>query len=132
LEIGRMQENSSQIDAEIQGFQHQLKELQALFNTEAKQSQKLEQQFDALTGSSGELSVKRSEIRKKLDVEEDEYSRLNRKKLDSEAEIKRFQYEMDLRLRGNKDSHEKLELLTVRESDLKRQNSDLELEKAAF
>lgn len=132
LEIARMQENSDNIDAEIQAFQHQLKELQEYYNTEAKQSQKLEQQFDALTGSSGELSIKRSEVRKKLTAEEDELSRLNRKKLDTEAEIKRHQYEMDLRLRNNKESSEKLDSLTNRHKLLTTENQDLDLEKAAF
>jgi chromosome segregation protein len=132
LEIARMQENSDNIDAEIQGFQYQLKELQQLYNAEAKQSQKLEQQFDALTGSSGELSIKRSEIRKKLTTEEDELSRLHRRKLDTEAEIKRNQYEMDLRLRNNKESNEKLETLSARHKLLSTENQDLDLEKAAF
>lgn len=131
-EIQRMQENSSNIDAEIQAFQYQLKELQELYNAEAKQSQKLEQQFDALTGSSGELSIKRTEVRKKLTTEEDELSRLNRKKLDTEAEIKRHQYEMDLRLRNNKESSEKLETLGTRHTALEKENKDLDLEKAAF
>ncbi len=131
-EIARMQENSGNIDAEIQAFQYQLKELQQLYNAEAKQSQKLEQQFDALTGSSGELSLKRSEARKKLTTEEDELSRLNRQKLDTEAEVKRCQYEMDLRLRNNKESGDKLEILGTRQASLQKKNKDLDLEKAAF
>ncbi len=132
LEIQRMQENSNDLDEAIKGFQHQQKELQELYNNEAKQAQKLEQQFDALTGSSGELSVKRSEVRKKLTVEEDELSRLNRNKLDSEAEIKRYQYEMDLRLRNNKDGADKLIVLNGRYANLEKETKDLNLEKAAF
>ena len=131
-EIARMQENSGNIDAEIQAFQYQLKELQQLYNAEAKQSQKLEQQFDALTGSSGELSLKRTEARKKLSAAEDELSRLNRQKLDTEAEVKRCQYEMDLRLRNNKESGDKLEILGTRQASLQKENKDLDLEKAAF
>lgn len=131
-DIERMQENASGIDAEIQAFQYQIKELQELYNDEAKQAHKLEQQFDALTGSSGELSVKRTEIRKKLTVEEDAFSLLNRRKLDTEAEIKRNQYEMDLRMRNNKESNEKLETLGSRQESLSREYKDLDLEKSAF
>jgi chromosome segregation protein len=132
VEIARMQENSDNIDAEIKNFEHQLKELQQFYNNEAKEHDRLNQQFDALTGSSGELSVKRSEVRKKLTEAEDELSRLNRAKLDTEAEIKRAQYEMDLRLRNSKDSNEKLEALGGRKSELDLQFKDLALEKNAF
>jgi len=131
-DILRMQENATGIDAEIQGFQYQIKELQGLYNDEAKQAQKLEQQFDALTGSSGELSVKRNEIRKKLSAEEDALSLLNRRKLDTEAEIKRNQYEMDLRMRNNREGADKLETLGSRHELLSRDYQDLELEKSAF
>lgn len=131
-EIQRMQDNSETIDAEIQGFQHQVKELQAFYNTEAKEAQKLEQQFDALTGSSGELSVKRTDARKRLAVEEDALSRLNREILDIEAGIKRDQYEIDLRLRSSKDSDDKLKALEVRHVSLQKDNHDFELEKSAF
>jgi len=131
-DIQRMQENANSIDAEIQAFNYQIKELQGLYNDEAKQAQKLEQQFDALTGSSGELSVKRSEIRKKLTTEEDALSLLNRRKLDTEAEIKRNQYEMDLRMRNNREGTEKLETLGTRHEALSREAKDLDLEKSAF
>lgn len=131
-EIARMQENSEHIDAEIANFSHQFKELQALYQVEVKASQKLEQQFDSLTGSSGELSVKRNEARTKLSAAEDELSRLNRQKLDTEAEIKRSQYEMDLRLRSNKDNADKHEVLSVRQTELSTQAHDLDLEKSAF
>jgi chromosome segregation protein len=131
-EIARMQENTEGIDAEIANFAHQLKELQALYNTEVKEAQRLEQQFDSLTGSSGELSVKRNDVRRRLSEAEDSFSSLNRKKLDSEAEIKRYQYEMDLRLRSNKDSSEKLETLTAQKTVLDREANDAQLEKDAF
>jgi chromosome segregation protein len=131
-DIERMGENASGIDAEIQGFQYQIKELQGLYNDEAKQAQKLEQQFDALTGSSGELSVKRSDLRKRLATEEDAASLLNRRKLDTEAEIKRNQYEMDLRMRNNREGAEKLDSLSARHATLSREYKDLDLEKSAF
>jgi chromosome segregation protein len=132
LDIARMQENSDHIDAEIENFKHQLKELQGLYNNEAKESQRLEQQFDSLTGSSGELSLKRTEARRKLSEAEDELSRLNRQKLDTEAEIKRSQYEMDLRLRGNKETTDKLGSLSSQKVVLDQTAKDLDLEKSAF
>jgi chromosome segregation protein len=132
LEVQRMQENSENIDSEIQFFQQQLKELQALFDNEARDYERLNKQFDALTGSGGELSMQRAEIRRKLTVEEDELSSLNRKKLDTEAEIKRNQFEMDLRLKSNSENQEKLEQLTQRQTELEREAKDLDLEKSAF
>jgi chromosome segregation protein len=131
-EIARMGENAEHIDAEIANFQHQMKELQALYDQEAKEAGKLEQQFDTLTDSSGELSVKRNDARRRLSEAEDEISRLNRRKLDAEAEITRLEYEADLRLRGDKDKAEKRDALTARRTDLQRQADDLGLEKSAF
>lgn len=131
-EIQRMQSNSGDLAEEVKAFQHQIKELQELYNTEAKQAQKLEQQFDALTGSSGELSVKRADVRKRLTEEEDALSRLNRDKLDTEAEVKRNQYEMDIRLRSNKEGADKLIVLNGRHANLQRETKDLGLEKDAF
>lgn len=131
-EIERMQDNSGSIDSEIQAFQYQLKELQELYNNEAKQAQKLEQQFDVLTGSSGELSLKRSEVRKRLTTEEDALSLLNRKRLDTEAEIKRHQYEMDLRMRNNKEGADKLDTLGTRHETLSKEYKHLDLEKSAY
>ena len=131
-EITRMQENAAGSDAEIAGFQYQLKELQELYNNEAKQAQKLEDQFDALTGSSGELSMKRAEVRNRLAAEEDALSLLNRKKLDTEAEIKRHQYEMDLRMRNNKEGADKLETLGTRHATLETEYKHFDLEKSAY
>lgn len=132
LEVQRMQENSENIDLEIQLFQQQLKELQELFDNEAKDHERLNKKFDSLTGSSGELSVQRAEVRKKLTEQEDAFSQLNRQKLDTEAEIKRHQFEMDLRLRSNSEHTEKLTVLGQREIELTRESKDLELEKSAF
>lgn len=132
LEVQRMQENSENIDAEIQFFQQQLKELQVLFNREAKDYERLNKKFDALTGSGSELSIQRAEIRKKLTVEEDELSSLNRQKLDLEAEVKRHRFEMDLRLRSGSENREKLETLTARKTELEAEARDLDLEKSAF
>ncbi len=132
LEIQRMQEKSNDLDEEIKGFNHQYKELQALYNDEAKEAQKLEQQFDALTGSSSELSVKRSGIRQQLTEAEDVVSRLNRDKLDLEAEIKRNQYEMDIRLRSNQEGADKLVVLNGRHVNLSRDVKEFGSEKEAF
>lgn len=131
-EIQRMQEKSNDLDEAIKGFNHQYKELQALYNDEAKEAQKLEQQFDALTGSSSELSVKRSGIRQQLTEAEDVVSRLNRDKLDLEAEIKRNQYEMDIRLRSNQEGADKLVVLNGRHANLSRDVKAFGQEKEAF
>jgi chromosome segregation protein len=132
LEIQRMQDKSNDLDEEIKAFQHQQKELQELYNNEAKQAHKLEQQFDALTGSSGELSVKRADIRKKLTLEEDALSSLHREKLDTEAEVKRNRYEMDIRLRSNQEGADKLIVLNGRHANLSKETQDLGLDKEAF
>ncbi len=131
-EIQRMQEKSNDLDEAIKGFNHQYKELQALYNDEAKEAQKLEQQFDALTGSSSELSVKRSGIRQQLTEAEDVVSRLNRDKLDLEAEIKRNQYEMDIRLRSNQEGADKLVVLNGRHANLSRDVKTFGQEKETF
>lgn len=132
LDIARMTENSKGIDEEIANFNHQLTELQGYYDAEVAQYTALNQKFDALTGSTGELSLKRTEARQALTQAEDEWSRLNRDKLDTEAEIKRCQYEMDLRLRGNKEGADKLLVLEQRQANLSRDYSDLSLDKSAF
>jgi chromosome segregation protein len=131
-EIARMGENAENIDAEIANFQHQMKELQELYKKEAADAEALEKQFDALTDSSGELSLKRNDARRRLSETQDELSRLNRGKLDAGAEITRMEYEMDLRLRGNKEKNEKHETLSQRQSELQKQADDLNLDRSAF
>ncbi len=131
-DIARMREDAENLDAKIAAFQHQVKELQGLYNDQARQYEKLNQKFDALTGSGSELTVKRGEIRRKLTEEEDELSRLNRQKLDIEAEIKRHEFEMDLRLRESGESKERKESLTQRAAALGTELKDLDLEKSAF
>ncbi len=131
-EILRQKENIETIDGEIEGFNHQLKEVQALYNKEARSYEKLNRQFDAITESSGELSVKRSEIRQKLTAEEDELSRLHRDKLDLEAGQKRLEYDRQLRLQGQSEYTEKEKALSERFGELEKQVRDLDLEKSAY
>ncbi len=132
LEISRMGENTDGIDAEIAAFAHQVKELKALYDTEAAAAQRLEEQFDSLTGSSGELSVKRSEARKKLGEAEDRLSTLQRSKLDVEAEIKRHTFEMELRTKTGSESSQKLTALTAQKATLDKDLKNAEDDKAAY
>lgn len=131
-DILRQQQNTETIDAEIAGFAHQLKELQALYQNEAKSHDRLNKQFDALTGSGSELTVKRTEIRNKLTVEEDRRSGHQRTLLDIEAEIKRHQYDIELRQRNRSESSEKLQGLESRHGALQTQIKDLGFEKSAY
>lgn len=131
-EILRQKENIETLDSEIEGFNHQLKEVQALYNKESRAYEKLNKQFDAITESSGELSVKRSEIRQKLTAAEDELSGLHRDKLDLEAGQKRLEYDKQLRLQGQSDYAEKEQALSERFTTLEKQVRDLELEKSAY
>lgn len=131
-DIKRQQENIKDIDAEIEQFQHQLKELQGLYNQEAKAYETLNKEFDVLTGSGSELTTKRNEIRALIAEAEDHVSEINRKQLDIEAEVKRFQYEIDLKLRGQTEYLQKSEKLTSSQSTLKDDIDFLTKEKEAF
>lgn len=131
-DITRQKENIEALDAEIAGFVHQLKELQALFNQESKAYEKLNARFDALTGTGGELGVKRAEIRKRLAVAEDERSSYQRGLLDAEAGIKRVAAEKEMRLSRQSESSQKQSALTERHQVLSAQVKELDLEKSAF
>lgn len=131
-DIQRQRENMEAIDEEIKGFRYQLKELQGFYKKEAGEYEALNKQFDALTGSGSELSVKRNEIRSGLLAEEDALSGLNRRQLDIEAEIKRHRYEMDLRLREENEYSEKSAQLVERRDALCGEVNELDLEKSAF
>jgi chromosome segregation protein len=131
-EIERMADNAGQIDGEIEGFEYQLKELHDLHQNERTVFESLEKRFDALTGSSSELSLKRSEASKKVLSAEEALSRLQRDQLDSEAELKRVSYEKELRQRNQAEGSTKLSFLTQRHKNLVTENEDLTLERSAF
>lgn len=131
-EIARMHDNASQIDEEIKGFQHQLDELQGLYKNESNAFQALEKKFDALTGSSSELSLKRSEASKQMLSSEQELARLQREQLDSEAELKRVSYEIELRQRNQEEGNTKQSFLAQRHKNLTTESEDLALERRAF
>ena len=120
-DIARQNENIETLDAEVLSFNEQLKELQTLFKKEAAALEKLEEQFDNLTGSGSELSVQRSEVRGKLSAAEDELSGLHRDKLDLEAEVKRQSY-----------NTEKFGTLRDRHKTLFDQASDAETKKSVL
>ncbi|MEB3287794.1 MAG: chromosome segregation protein SMC [Vampirovibrionales bacterium] len=131
-DIRRQQDNIEAIDAEVSGFTHQLKELQGLFETENKAYQKLNDQFDALTGTGGELSIKRADIRKRLGALEDEKSAKKRQLLDIESGIQRCGLEKELRLSRLSESGEKQVQLQEKHRVLAPQLEALSLEKASF
>ncbi len=131
-DITRQQENIDAINEELKGFEYQLKELQELFEQEAKAYEKLNKKFDLLTGSGGELGVKRTQVHNQLVAQEDEASRLQRELLDQEAEAKRVQAEMELRLQRETESSEKRTQLMERQTALSRQQQELEMEKSVF
>lgn len=131
-DIERQKGNIEALESEIAGFSHQLKELQGLFKKENDAYQKLNERFDALTGTGGELSLKRADIRKKLAVAEDTRSAQQRQMLDVEAGIKRCHYEKELRLSRLNESGEKQVQLTERHKVLSRLVEDLTLEKASY
>lgn len=121
-EILRQQQNIENLDAEVEGYQHQVQELQALYAKESKAYEAINQQFDHLTESSDEMSVKRSEIREQLGMAEDELARLNRESLDLDAEIKRLQRDDEQNRLAATESAEKLETLNARISQV---NNDM-------
>ncbi|MGE0201088.1 MAG: chromosome segregation protein SMC [Candidatus Melainabacteria bacterium] len=131
-DIQRQTENIETIDAELAGFQHQLKELQDLFGQEQKSYEAINRKFDALTGSGGELAGKRAEIRQKLTAEEDELSRLNREKLDVEAALERTRMESERHAREQAELSGRQDSLSRQEMEASRNLKNLEDEKAAF
>jgi chromosome segregation protein len=131
-EIERMGENSAHLDEEIANFLHQLKELQVLYETEAQAAQQLETQFEALTDSSGELSLKRNDARRRLTEAEDEKSRQQRAKLDGEAELQRLHFEIDMRQRGDEEKAGKRDVLRESQRTLTAQTTELSKEREAY
>lgn len=119
--ITRQKQNIENLDSEIQGFEHQLKELQALYDKESKEYESLNQQIDRMTESSDEMSVKRSEIRENLGLAEDELARLSREMLDLDAEAKRLQNE------DSRFQHEQSEI-TERRATLVERKASVEAE----
>ena len=60
-DISRQQGNIETINEAIKGFEYQLKELQGFYKKEAAEYEKLNKQFDALTGSGSEQARNRAE-----------------------------------------------------------------------
>ncbi len=131
-DIVRHQETIEGIDTETEGFNHQLKELQAFYDKEAKAYESLNQQFDKITESSGELSSKRTDVRQKLNAEEYIYSQLTREHLDAEALQNRLEYEKEIRLQGHQEYTDKADALSQREGVLSKTLKDLALEQSAY
>ncbi|MBX2861468.1 MAG: chromosome segregation protein SMC [Vampirovibrio sp.] len=131
-DIERQKQNIEDLDGEMATFQHQLKELQGLYDAEAKSYEKLNAQFDQMTESTGELSTKRSEVRQKLDEAENKLSSLNRDLMDQENEKKRLEFERDLYLQQKSSSDERSKSLADKNAELSTSFQEADLERAAF
>lgn len=118
-EILRQKGNIETIDVEIEGLQHQLKELQGHYEKEAKAYDALNAQFDQMTESTGELANQRAEVREALGMAEDELGRLNRDMLDAQAEQKRLQEDFLRRQSLANESQSRRDELLGRQSSLK-------------
>ncbi|MBY0449370.1 MAG: chromosome segregation protein SMC [Cyanobacteria bacterium] len=131
-DIQRQAEAMTVIDTEVAGFEHQLKELQALYENEKRQLNKLNTQFDQMTESTGQLSHRRGDVRDELTQAEDKLNTLNRACLDLESEIKRLNMEWSFRSRNLGEAEEKRLQLQGDLESWSRQLKEIDIEKAAF
>ncbi|MDX2083979.1 MAG: chromosome segregation protein SMC [Candidatus Melainabacteria bacterium] len=92
-EIERLTQAMALIDADLGTFEQQQAELKALYDQEKQSLEKLNQQFDTLTGASSQWTSQRSDIRQQIELVQDELATLNRQKLDKQAERQRIESE---------------------------------------
>ncbi|MBY0405714.1 MAG: AAA family ATPase, partial [Cyanobacteria bacterium] len=128
-EILRQKGNMEVLDSDILQLEHQLKELQGLYQQEAQEYERLNQQFDKMTESTGELSTKRAETREKLGLAEDALGHMNREILNLEAQSSRLQQEILLAQEAKTEGLGKLQQTKEKETQLKEVLAETEVEK---
>jgi chromosome segregation protein len=123
-ETRRFEDNLDTVAAEMEGFKHQLTELEGLLAQERQAYDRLSQRFDQLTDATGAMSQERLRLRQQLETLEDAMATAHRRLADLDALRQRLAEDNAARQARKHHVAQQHEALATQQADVQAQLSE--------